>query len=316
MTPSMRKLRYSCHVTVSSTSDSKKTLVRQEMNKVLGIAQNNDIVNIQLATEDDVKDYGDGTGPAPSLQPMRPFLHGNTLVGWNSRLCDLFIKHVKRKAEFQPIDRKTLEIVFENRLDTLKKNLRLLENKSEEEIVEMTKRTGKRQRATTRRDKVSHLVDAGFQYLLMTNNKLWLDRRQICVENLETPSGRTDRGWEVTLSMIDKLTMAGMSSDESQVDEDNRPYYTVKRRAWRSREISDRLIFIDSQMNKTNGYGGVRPGNPPRKRVRIRGAPVSNRDPPVGCPENFYSPEWLAMLPNRAYTALKMKKSKQLGETY
>lgn len=114
--------------------------------------------------------------------------------------------------------------------------------------------------------------------------------------------------------MVDRLTMAGMSSDESEIDKDGRAYYVVKRRAWRSTAIRSRLEFIDSQMNRTSADGRIRPGNPPRKRVRIQGAPVSNRDPPTECPENYYSREFVSNLSNRAYAALKMKPARDLGE--
>ena len=112
---------------------------------------------------------------------------------------------------------------------------------------------------------------------------------------------------------MDKLGMAGMSLDESQVEADGRAYYAVKQRAWRSRAVLARLKFIDSQMNKTNAYGGIRPGNAPRKRVRIQGALSSDRDPPTGCPQNYYSCEFLSNLSNRAYNALEMKEKKDLG---
>ncbi len=90
-------------------------------------------------------------------------------------------------------------------------------------------------------------------------------------------------------------------------------YYVVKQRAWRSSAVRDRLEFIDSQMNKMNAYGGIRRGNAPRRRVRIKTEPVSNRDPPIECPENYYSRKFVLNLSNRAYDALKLKAAKHLG---
>jgi hypothetical protein len=135
----------------------------------------------------------------------------------------------------------------------------------------------------------------------------------MCIENMKGRDGYIDPGWRATLYMVEKLTMAGMSSDESEVDNDGRAYYVVKRRAWRSAAVRRHLEFIDSQMNRTSANGGTRPGNPPRKRVRIHGAPVSNRDPPTECPENYYSREFVSNLSNRAYSALKLKPAKDFG---
>jgi hypothetical protein len=283
------------------------------MNELLGISKNDDIINIDLATSEEVDNYENGYEDEPPLQPMCPYLKGNLLVEWNNRLCELFVEHLADKKGWELTDPATevLETAFENRLSTLRKLLRRLENKTQEEIDNMKHVSGKQQRASSRRDRVS---------LTLTNRpelidkQLWLDRRQICVENLKGRDGRTDPGWRATLYMVETLTMAGMSSDESEIDDEGRPYYIVKRRVWRSTAVHTRLQFIDSQMNKTNASGGIRPGNAPRKRVRIQGAPVSDRDPPTSCPENFYSREFVSNLSNRAYSALKMKEKKGLGE--
>jgi hypothetical protein len=283
------------------------------MNELLGISKNDDIVSIDLATRDEVDSYENGDTDEPPLQPMRPYLEGKLLVEWNNKLCELFIEHLADKKGWELTDsvKDVLETAFENRLSTLQKLLRRLENKTQEEIDNMKRVSGKQQRASSRRDRVSRTL-ANRPELI--DKQLWLDRRQICVENLKGRDGRIDRGWRATLYMVETLTMAGMSSDESEVDNEARPYYVVKRRAWRSTAVGARLQFIDSQMNRTSGSGGIRPGNAPRKRVRIQGAPVSSRDPPTSCPKNFYSREFVSNLSNRAYSALKMKEEKGLGE--
>jgi hypothetical protein len=283
------------------------------MNELLDISKNDDIINIELATREEVDSYENGDEDEPTLQPMRPYLEGNLLVQWNNRLCELFIEHLADKKGWELTDsaRNILETAFENRLSTLQKVLRRLENKTQEEIDDMKRISGKQQRASSRRDKVSCTSTTRLE---LTDKQLWLDRRQICVENLKEKDGRIDPGWKATLYMVETLTMAGVSSDESEIDNEGRPYYVVKRRAWRSTAAGARLQFIDSQMNRTGASGGIRPGNAPRKRVRIQGAPVSNRDPPTGCPENFYSREFVSNLSNRAYSALNMKPEKGLGK--
>lgn len=62
--------------------------------------------------------------------------------------------------------------------------------------------------------------------------QLWRDRRQVCVDMSENPDGTKDKAWLILLRMIDNLTMNGMSSDESDLDEDRRPIYRVKKRSW------------------------------------------------------------------------------------
>jgi hypothetical protein len=144
------------------------------MNKLLGISKNDDIVNIDLATFNEVLEYENGGGNEPSLKPMRPYLEGKLLVEWNNRLCELFIKHLaKERWDLTREVRDVLETAFENRLSTLQKNLRRLADKTEVQIKEMKRVSGKQQRASSRRDKVS--------CILMTRTKSRTDAKAAVV---------------------------------------------------------------------------------------------------------------------------------------
>ena len=114
--------------------------------------------------------------------------------------------------------------------------------------------------------------------------------------------------------MVDKLGQAGMSSDESELDNTGRPCYTVKRRVWRSAEVQACLEGIDKFANRSAADGRIRPGNQPRQRIRTRAAKASQRDPPIGCPKNYYTAEFLSDLTDRAYMELDVKAEKVLPE--
>lgn len=102
-------------------------------------------------------------------------------------------------------------------------------------------------------------------------------------------------GWKVTLKMIETLNAAGMSSDESERDEaTGKVTYLVKKRAWRSKEVLDRLKLVDRDRNTANAYGGARAGNPPRVRRRVPHAKESTRAAVPDCPKNFYGREFVA----------------------
>jgi hypothetical protein len=114
--------------------------------------------------------------------------------------------------------------------------------------------------------------------------------------------------------MVEELGPAGMSSDESELDGNTKKTtYRIRKRLWRARACKDRLIVIDSDRNVTNAHGGTRPGKPPRERIRASTS-ISERAPKVGCPENYYSREWVSNLgSNRAVRALKWREKKDLG---
>jgi hypothetical protein len=115
--------------------------------------------------------------------------------------------------------------------------------------------------------------------------------------------------------MVEKLGPAGMSSDESEVDEKTKKKtYRIKRRLWRAKVCKERLILIDSDRNITNAYGGTRPGKPPRERIRVPTSTISNRAPTIRCPKNFYSSEWVSNLgSDRTVRALKWGENRDLG---
>jgi hypothetical protein len=98
--------------------------------------------------------------------------------------------------------------------------------------------------------------------------------------------------------MVDKLGQEGMSSDESDLDTNRRPCYTVKRRVWRSADVQACLEGIDKFANRSAADGRIRPGNRPRQRIRKRAANASRRDPSIGCPVNYYTAEFLSDLTN------------------
>lgn len=127
--------------------------------------------------------------------------------------------------------------------------------------------------------------------------------------------GSTDPGWKVTAEMVEELGPAGMSSDESELDESTKKTtYRIKRRLWRAKVCKDRLKVIDSDRNLTNAYGGTRPGKPPRERIRSPNSTISTRAPKIGCPENYYSREWVSNLgSDRMVRALKWGEKKDLG---
>ena len=52
------------------------------------------------------------------------------------------------------------------------------------------------------------------------------------MKNLKGRDGKIDLGWEAMLNMVDTLGMGGMSSDESDVDQENQAFYIMKKRLW------------------------------------------------------------------------------------
>ena len=103
-----------------------------------------------------------------------------------------------------------------------------------------------------------------------------------------------------------------MSSDDSDVQEGRAVYY-VRKRIWRSKRVTERLIAIDAERNTTNAFNKPRPGNPFRHRTRSANNKTSSRDPTIGLPSNFYSKGYLRNLNNLHHRALQMARAYDFG---
>ena len=102
------------------------------------------------------------------------------------------------------------------------------------------------------------------------------------------------QAWRKVGRCIKKLTVDGMSSDDSDGDDTR----AVRKMPWRSPEIT-RLLMADADGNRRGLFGAARPGNPGKPRKRRPTAGSSRRNAVPGLPINFYSETWLASLRNR-----------------
>ncbi|KIM35107.1 hypothetical protein M413DRAFT_32733 [Hebeloma cylindrosporum] len=275
------------------------TAVRESMNRLMGIKYDKDVAGIDSATVEEIKEFEEGTLTVPAFMPMRPFLESSKRNSWNDTLCKMFIEHFEQEegVDLSPEETETVEKMFLDRLSHLSRAWREAHIFNDSERLDRLNRSNKMARRNTRRLDLYHI------------------RLEICYNNLEKRDGSIDQGWKATAKMIEELGPAGMSSDESEVDEETgRTIYRIRRRLWRAKVCKNHLLVVDSERNITNGIGGTRPGNQPRHRIRSSTATISNRAPTVGCPKNYYSKDWVANLSSeRMIRGLKAKEAKDLG---
>jgi len=117
--------------------------------------------------------------------------------------------------------------------------------------------------------------------------------------------------WEWLKEVILRLGIDGMSSEESDVDQNavgvEVAIYRVKILAWR-RKMDDELALIDQARKYAvkNGPRGTRPVD--RRRSNINAA--SSRSPVPGLPEALYDSNWLSTR-TREYKELTLKVTKE-----
>lgn len=98
------------------------------------------------------------------------------------------------------------------------------------------------------------------------------------------------------IQFLEDLGVDGMSSDESNIENQSRVYVVLKK-TWRASGVTLWLRDLDSvhlSLRVTN-TGRVMRGNWPHERRDS--SRVSVRDPVHSLPTNFYATEWLSQLP-------------------
>ncbi|KAF5328348.1 hypothetical protein D9619_013349 [Psilocybe cf. subviscida] len=253
-----RRLRVFDVVPLRGTDIDRTQLLKNVdllMNELMDMSTYDDIIDATLADDAEAREFAQGDGNPPALEPLRPYFgRGFKKHLWNRRLEELFIQYYEDKMQVE-LDQKaqdTIADMFMERIERLRRKYRDLtkdipdgEREAREEI-KMAK--GRR---NTRRV-----------------NKLFDVRRGVCLESIQKPDGTEDKGWRLLLEMVHQLGSYGMSSDESEADEKGYIRYNIRQRLWRSREVSDRLEVIDSARNTTNAKGKRLAGNSARERIR------------------------------------------------
>ncbi|KAJ7730566.1 hypothetical protein B0H16DRAFT_1469537 [Mycena metata] len=223
----------------------------------------------------------------PTLKPFCPCWE-DIKGPWNLALEDLFIARFKKDHSEHCEDENYVRNHFKQRLETLRSALvvqvRQLDRPDLQEMTASNSRRTERRRTLFRR------------------------RYGWAEDNLETiiqPDGHDTIG--LLCEMVKLLGTDGMSSDES--DGDSEVPFTVAMKTWRSPDIVRLLKWIDVHRPKQTVFGERLPGNPPRRRRRLRygTAPTSLRRAIANLPLNFYDPVW--------YRGLSAGQQRRLGAT-
>jgi hypothetical protein len=98
--------------------------------------------------------------------------------------------------------------------------------------------------------------------------------------------------WEWLKSVIVELGWDGMSSEESENEDDIETVYRPKILPWR-RDMENELELIDNEYRRL-AKTKARRGPTPAPRRRGAGNTISTRDPVCGLPACLYKESWLA----------------------
>ncbi|KDR77453.1 hypothetical protein GALMADRAFT_138565 [Galerina marginata CBS 339.88] len=266
--------------------------VREIMNTLLNIQHDADIVRANQVDEAVIAAHEEERGPGPT-PPYAP-AWGNIEGPWNYALLEIFMeaytaKYIIRNEEQQ----EDICKMFMDRLRRLKKRVNQANQIGGETEVQMN------QRLLTR-----HRIVLANQRRNSRRNERYAVRSRITVQNAASQKGDGRVVWEHLDEIVATLGAGGMSSDESDVDDDGQKVYFVKKMSWRRLGLVSRMISVDRDRNFKNCYENI-VGNGPSPRKRRINATETSRRPIPGLPVNFYNDGW--------YGQLSEAQKKQLG---
>jgi hypothetical protein len=119
----------------------------------------------------------------------------------------------------------------------------------------------------------------------------WARRVQIAEHMVNFKAVDDLRIWKWLLSLVKKLGPEGMSSEDSDDNNDTEVVLRVKRLPWR-RNIKKELGLIDAMRLKEKGIFGSQ-GSKPVKRIPGDGWLISTREAPRFLPKELYNEDWL-----------------------
>jgi len=91
------------------------------MNSLMLMEDDKDVVQVDSVTKEEIEEFEEGTGVAPKLDPMRPFLQSGKQNSWNDTLCEMFIGYFEEEQNLSLMteEESVVEKMFLDRLGRL-----------------------------------------------------------------------------------------------------------------------------------------------------------------------------------------------------
>lgn len=142
-----------CHLQIQKPLILLQAAVRQLMNSLMSMENDRDVVKVDSATKKEIEEFEEGTGAAPELDPMRPFLQSSKQNSWNDTLCEMFIGHLEEEEDFflTTEEESVVEKMFLDRLGRLSRIWTEARKFSNSQVFEKSKASNQLARRNTRR---------------------------------------------------------------------------------------------------------------------------------------------------------------------
>ncbi|KAG2739433.1 hypothetical protein P692DRAFT_20755900 [Suillus brevipes Sb2] len=266
--------------------------VRRLLKDTFSICQDADFIVHQPAIREDVYSYEYEDGPGPDTQNLAFDLKHGSSTPWNAKILDILLEKLQMRSmeEKWPFPRSDgyYKAILEDRYKRLRTGWRAAQPKItakgvletgaevEERLIAKRDRNLKSIRQTTRR------------------RSKYTRRATILQKVIELKKEDEDDdlpAWQWLQKLIKTLGDDGMSSEESDIENDVECVLRVKNMTWR-RGIERELSVIDNQRVLDDDIFAPQ-GSKPMKRIRAPGNSTTLRSPVTGLPKALYDAKWI-----------------------
>lgn len=277
------------------------------MKKLLDYTRQDEFGKHITASSGDIGEFIANRHPGPDIADLHLDMHGGVTSDWNAKafhlIRDEFCKDMAeankipyvRPAEYY------IEMIKEKysrlQVQWRKCQPKIKEDGALESWAEVEDRlkaaceiTAPASRRTSRR--VTVRTPTLLLHNFLTEIQRYGFRLQMLSYMLSQPGidSKTRESLEFWVNLVEQLGKDGMSSEDSDPQEDGRSY-RVKNMPWRRHEITNYMEYIDSRRNMPGFRSNS--GNSPIKRRRDEFYKESDREPCVGLPKVLYDADWL-----------------------
>ncbi|KAG2120410.1 uncharacterized protein F5147DRAFT_766328 [Suillus discolor] len=208
--------------------------VRRLFKDVFKIAQDTDFIVHEAASREDVFSYEYEDGPGPDLKNLAFDLKNGSKTPWNSKIVDLLLEEIQKRCDEEKWPFQRSEVYFREILHNRYKRLHMIWTAAQPKVtakgiletpVEVEKRL------ITKKDET---LKATHQTMRQRNK---YRRRVVVVDNLVKQTADENEedlpAWRWLQRLIKMLGEGGMSSEESDVENDIETVLHVKNMIWR-----------------------------------------------------------------------------------
>ncbi|KAG1853564.1 hypothetical protein C8R48DRAFT_675830 [Suillus tomentosus] len=279
--------------------------VRRLFKDMFNISQDADFIAHEAARCEDVYSYEYEDGPGPDLKNLVFDTKNGSKTPWNSRIIDLLLGELWRRGDEERWPFARSEAYFRKILRDCYKRLRTVWTCAQPKVTAkgvLETPAEVEERLIAKKDK---LLKVTRQTTRRRNKYL---RRATVLDHLvkqKTDDKEEDLPvWQWLQQLVKMLGECGMSSEESDLENDIETVLRVKNMVWR-RAVECELDIVDHQRLADDDIFAPQ-GSKPMKRIRAARNPKTSRVPAEELPKALYSEEWLMGLSKRQVEKLSI----------